>query len=105
MRRQLRLARQAAGSRNAAGFVSGATNALREACAPHAAANPEALVCADILQELPGTDQEGPAGETVRQLFAAADALRFGGTSRDNAELLALEPELERVAEHLKARL
>lgn len=105
LRRQLRLARRAAAAQDATGFVTGATNALREACAPHGAANPEALVCADVLQELPAAEQQGRAGETVRHLFTAADALRFGGPVRDGSHLLTLKPELERLLEQLKLRL
>ncbi len=105
LRRQLGLARRAAAAQDATGFVTGAINALREACAPHGAANPEALVCADVLQELPVAEQQGRAGETVRHLFTAADALRFGGPVRDGSHLLALRPELERVLEQLKLRL
>jgi hypothetical protein len=105
LRRELRLARRAAVAQDAPGFVNRAASALREACAPHAAANPEALVCADVLQELQPPDPSGRSGEVVRRVFAAADAVRFGGPVRDGQELLALEPELERVLEQLKARL
>ncbi len=85
--------------------MTGAINALREACAPHGAANPEALVCADVLRELPATERESRGGDIVRRLFTADDAIRFGGPVRDGSELLALRPELERVLEELKARL
>jgi hypothetical protein len=105
LKRELRLARRAAAAQDAPGFVNRAANALREACAPHAAANPEALVCADVLQELQPPDQSGRYAEVVRRVFAAADAIRFGGPVRNGADLLALEPELERVLEQLKARL
>jgi hypothetical protein len=105
MRRQLRLARRAAAARDAAGFARGAADALREACAPHGAANPGALVCADVLQELPAPEQQGPAGDTVRRLFAAADASRFGGPPEDGSRLLSLQPELEQLLEQLKTRL
>jgi hypothetical protein len=105
LRRQLRLARRAAAAQDAAGFARGAAEALREACAPHGAANPSALVCADVLQELPATEQQGRAADMVRRLFAAADALRFGGPDGDGAGLLSLQPELEQLLEQLKARL
>jgi hypothetical protein len=105
MRRQLRLARRAAGARDAAGFARGAAEALREACAPRDAANPAALVCADVLQELPVAEQQGRPGEVVRRLFAASDALRFGGSAGDGSGLLALQPELEQLLEQLEARL
>jgi hypothetical protein len=105
LRRQLRLARQAASARDAGGFVLRGTNALREACAPHSAANPGALICADVLQELPESEQHGRPGEAVRTLFKAADALRFGGSVNDSSALLALQPDLEQVLEELKERL
>ena len=105
LRRQLRLARRASAARDADGFVTGAINALREACAPHGAANPEALVCADVLEEIPAPQRQGRTGEIVRRLFGAADAQRFGGTTRDGADLLALQPDLERLLDQLRARL
>ena len=105
LRHQLRLARRACAARDAVGFVTGAINALREACAPHGAANPEALVCADVLQELPPQERHGSPGELVRRLFAAADGLRFGGAARDGSDLLALQPDLERLLVQLKGRL
>ncbi|GEM_PF-248968 len=105
LRKQLAAARRAAAAQDARAFVTGAINALREACAPHGAANPEALVCADVLRELPATERESRGGDIVRRLFTADDAIRFGGPVRDGSELLALRPELERVLEELKARL
>jgi hypothetical protein len=105
IRRELRMARRAAAAHDAAAFARSAAGALREACAPHGAANPAALVCADVLQELPAADRQGGGADMVRRLFAAADALSFGGPAREGAELLALEPELERVLEQLKTRL
>jgi hypothetical protein len=105
LRRQLQLARRAAAERDAAGFVTGAANALREACAPHSAAHPNALVCADVLHELPEPKRNGPAAEAVRRLFSAADALRFGGPVREGSELLSLQPEIERLLAELRLRL
>jgi hypothetical protein len=105
LRKQLAVAQRAAAERDARGFVTGGINALREACAPHGAANPEALVCADVLRELPRTERENGGGQLVRRLFTADDAIRFGGPVKDGTELLALRPELERVLEELKARL
>ena len=105
LRRQLRLARRAAAARDAGGFVSAAVNALREASAPYAEAAPEALVCADVLQELPEEERAGQNEQMVRRFFAAADANRFGNAGVNGAELLALQPELERLLARLKARL
>lgn len=105
LRRQLRLARRAAADRDAPGFVRAAVNALREASAPHAAANPGALVCSDVLEALPAAERAGGGGQTVRQLFAAADQWRFVAPSPDGVALLALQPEFERLAGQLRARL
>lgn len=105
LRRQLRLARRAAAAQDAGGFVHAAVNALREACAPYAEATPQALVCADVLQELPAEEQAGQHGQMVRRFFAAADASRFGNAGIQGAELLTWQPELERLLARLKARL
>ncbi|MDB6122317.1 MAG: hypothetical protein JWQ71_1310 [Pedosphaera sp.] len=105
LHRQLQRARRAAVAQDVAGFVSGAINALREACAPHGAANPEALVCADVLEVLPVSEREGQSGVVVRRLFNAADAMRFGGPIKDGPDLIALKPELERLLNQLKAKL
>ena len=105
LRRQLRLARHAAASRDAPGFVTAAVNAMREACAPQAAANPAALVCADILAALPAGEREGKGGETVRALFVAADEWRFVDPPRDGLALLSLQREVERLAANLRRRL
>ena len=105
LRRQLRLARRAAAARNAAGFIGSAANAFREACAPHSAANPEALVCADILRELPESDQQGRNGEIVRQLFSAEDSLRFGEPNGEGPSLLGMQGELESLLKQMRTRL
>ncbi len=105
LRRQLKLARRAAAARDAVGFARGAASAFREACAPYGAANPSALVCADILQALPTPELQGRGAESVRRLFAAADAMNFGGPTREGSELLSLQPELERLLQELKERL
>ena len=50
-------------------------------------------------------DGNGRAGEVVRQFFTVTDAARFATAGGDAAELLALEPELERVLQQLEERL
>jgi len=105
LRRQIRLARHAAAAGDAAGFAARASNALREACAPHSAANPDALVCADVLRELPEPQPDTRNREIVSRVFAAADSLRFGGPDRNGQELLALQPELEGLLAQMKERL
>ncbi|HEX3797625.1 MAG TPA: hypothetical protein VH413_02895 [Verrucomicrobiae bacterium] len=103
--RELRRARRAASAHDAAGFVTAGTDALREACAPHIAANPGALVCADVLQEMPAVPRGVQSTEMIRRFFAAADALRFGGPAKESSELLALQPDLEQLLEELRGRL
>lgn len=105
MRRQLRLARQAAASRDAGGFVNAAVNALREASAPRAAAHPGALVCADVLEALPPPERHSKEGQLVSTLFTAADAQRFEDQAPDGPALLALQPEVEGLLEKWRARL
>ena len=105
LRRQLHAARRAAAAQDAKGFVAGAVSALREACAPHVAANPDALVCADVLQNLPPAEQQGQNGEVVRRLFAAADAARFGGPVKDGSDLLALRSKWEQLLGQMRAKL
>ena len=93
LRRQLRAARRAAAARDRRfrpEHGRGPARGLRAAWR----ANPAALVCADVLAELPQAEQQGHAGEMVSRLFAAADALSFGGPVREGPqELLSLEPE------------
>ena len=105
MARQLHLARRAASAQDAKSFVNAAVGALRGACAPHDAANPEALVCRDVLEELPAVARAGREGEVVRKLFAAADAARFAGSVPDRATLFAVQPDLERLLAQLRTRL
>lgn len=105
LRRQLRLARKAAAAGDSSRFVVAAVDALREVCAPRLAATPQALVCADVLAELPPQARCGPDGQMVRRLFAAADAQRFGGLGANGAELLQTRPQLERLLRQLKAKL
>ena len=103
LRRQLRLARRAAAAGDASGFAASAANALREASAPHTAANPDALVCADVLRELPSS--ASAQSEIVRRVFAAADAIRFGGSNRNGENIMAVQPDLERLLAQMKERL
>jgi hypothetical protein len=105
VRRHLKLARMAVEAGDAKAFVTAAVGALREACAPHGAATPEALVCGDVLAELPAAARQGRDGDVVRGLFAAADAARFGGPLPDAPELLALCGDWERALDQLRTRL
>ena len=105
VRHQLRRARRAAAGQDVAGFVAAAVDALREACAPHSAANPQALVCADVLAELPATQRAGTGAEMVTMLFEAADASHFMNQTPNRAALLTLSPRLEQLLGELGKRL
>jgi len=89
---------------DAAAFVQHAAEAMRIAVAPRDAANPQALVCADVLAQLDGADQNGRAGETVRKIFAAADA-QFAAAPQTGGDFLALNSEVEALLQKLEAKL
>ena len=78
---------------------------MRVACAPHYPAEPRALVGADILPLLPEPDRSGRPGEVVRRFFGVTDATRFATAPPNPADLLPLQPDLERVLQQLEARL
>ena len=78
---------------------------MRAACAPHYPAEPRALVGADVLSLLEPAQRQARPGAVVRRIFAVADAARFDTYPADTRELLALQPELERVLEELEAKI
>ena len=100
LRRERREMRKAGAGGNSEEFLAHAVAALRAGCAPHYPAQPEALVCADVLAQLGPTDET----ETVRRIFATADA-RFAATSREAVSVLELNASLERLLQTLEARL
>jgi hypothetical protein len=53
---------------------------------------------------LGGAGQNGRAGETVRKVFAAADA-QFAATPQTRADLLELNSDVEAVLLELEAKL
>jgi hypothetical protein len=85
-------------------FVEHAANAMKISCAPHLPAHPQALVCADVLAQLDGAEQTGRAGETVRKIFASADA-QFATTAQIQTGCLALRSDVAAVLEKLEAKL
>jgi hypothetical protein len=105
LRRQRRILRRAARAADAPRFAAAAVSALRVACAPHYPAEPRALVGADVLPLLPEPDRSGRPGEVVRRFFAVADATHFSTTSPNPADLLPLQPDLERILQRLEERL
>ena len=105
LRRELRLLEQAAAAGDDAGFIRCAIKALQIASAPHYPATPRALVCGDVLQILTAPEREGKSGETVRRLFAAADAAAFASTAATDTGLLAENSALKKILAKLEARL
>jgi hypothetical protein len=105
LRRERRTLERATRARDSSGFASVAVNAMKLAVAPHYPAEPRALVGADVIGMLPEEERTGQAGQTVRRLFAHADASRFAAVGADTSELLDLQPEIEGVLNQLEARL
>jgi len=105
LRRQRRVLQRAARAADAPRFAAAAVSAMRVACAPHYPAEPRALVGADVLPLLSEPDRSGRPGEVVRRFFAVTDATRFGTAPPNAADLLPLQPDLERVLQQLEERL
>ena len=102
LRREQRRLQKALADGDDEGFLQHAVAALRVACAPHYPAQPQALVCGDVLAQADeATDRER---ETVRQLFAAADA-EFAATPQSRADLLRLNSDLQTLLQKLEAKL
>ncbi len=70
------------------GFTTAAVRAMQALCAPQAAANPDSLVCRDILDLLPEARRAGTEGELVRSFFAVTDGHRFNNGASNGQALL-----------------
>ncbi len=105
LRREWRALQKAGRAGEAPRFAAAAVSAMRVACAPHFPAEPRALVGADVLSVLPELERTGRSGQAVRRCFDITDSSRFATASADAAQLLPLQPDLERVLEQLEARL
>ena len=89
---------------DAENFSRHAVAALRIVVAPHFPAQPQALVCGDVLSQLDEPARNGREGETVRKTFAAVDA-QFANTPQVRADWLALQPDLMIVLHALEEKL
>ena len=105
LRRTRRRLRAAVRKGDAAELVMSGLRAMRLAAAPHFPADPRALVASDVLALLTEPERMGKPGETVRQLFDAADAARFGTHPPNERDLLASHEEIESMLNRLEARL
>jgi hypothetical protein len=104
LRREKLKLQTAVAAGDADAFVRHAADALCIAVAPNYPANPQALVCADVLAQLAGAERNSLADETVRRIFTAADA-QFAITPETQADLLALQAEVETVLLKLEEKL
>ena len=100
-RRQLQAAIEANDPR---AFLQFAARAMAIAAAPHFPAEPAALVGADVLAQLSATGAPAAQADTVRQVFAAADAA-FAAAPPAPPDWLALRPGVEQVLQTLEAQL
>jgi hypothetical protein len=98
-------ARAAAAAGDAPGFATAIVRAMRSLCAPMAAANPDSLVCADILELLPAERRAGPDGDLVRSFFAATNALLFSNGSVNAESLLSHRAKTEALLETMHGQL
>ena len=104
LRRERRQLHKAVAAGDSDDFLRHSVAALRVACAPHYPAHPQALVCADVLEWLGASNGSRQQAETVRRIFAAADA-QFAAAPPSRGDLLDLDSELETLLQELEARL
>jgi hypothetical protein len=104
LRREQAALRKAVAAGDAGDFTRHAAAALRIAVAPHFPADAQAMVGGDVLSQLDETGRAGHEGETVREIFAAADA-QFATLPQVQADLLALAPAVESLLKKLEAKL
>jgi hypothetical protein len=104
LRREKRKLQKALESGDAKAFVQHAADAMKIAVAPHYPANPQALVCADVLDQLDETGRNGRAGEIARIVFTAADT-QFAAAPQTCDDLLGLDSEVEVLLQKLEAKL
>lgn len=102
---QLRALRNAAARQDAPAFVAAAIAAMRAACAPESAANPNALVCEDVLNTLSSEERSSAVGTLIRNVFAAADDGRFAQQPTTVAATLSLWPAMEQTLSNLQRKL
>ena len=104
LRRERLQLQKALAARDAPAFVRHAARAMGIAVAPHFPANPQALVGGDVLAQLDESARNGHAGETVKKVFAAADA-QFAVTPQTPADLPAMRVGVEAVLQNLEDKL
>ena len=103
--RARRALRRAVEAGDTAFFVESGVAAMRVISAPHYPAEPQALVCSDVLRLLGQDEAGGESAGVARRIFAAADAARFDTQTPALEGLMDLAPGLDRLLEQLEARL
>lgn len=104
LRREKRQLQKAVAAGDSAAFVHHASRAMNIAVAPHLPADPQALVGGDVLAQLDDAERTGPPGETVKRVFAAADA-QFAGAPQTAPDLPALQTGVDAVLQRLEEKL
>ena len=104
LRREKTALQQAVAAGDAGEFVRHAAAAMRIAVAPHFPADAQALVGGDVLSQLDDAGRNGTSGETVRKIFAAADA-QFAATIPARADLLGLQSDVAVTLQKLEEKL
>ncbi len=104
LRREWPKLRRAIAAADTPAFVQHAVTAMKIAVAPQYPANPQALVCADVLAQLAGAEPGDSTAEAVRKLFAAADA-QFSKSAPAPAGLLELQADLTAALLKLEEKL
>jgi len=103
LRRERRKLEKAFAAHDAENFTRHAAAALCVAAAPHYPAQPQALVCGDVLAQLPAASNAEI--ETVRDIFAATD-LRFAAKPLSlRGDWMDVYQDLQSVLQKLEARL
>jgi hypothetical protein len=101
VRCHLKTMNQAAHGRQTGLFVQASINALREACAPSCVADPQALVCQDVLMQLPKTMQKGAEAAVVTKIFEVYDRQQYYAKPKFDEALLDMASEVEKIIYHL----
>ena len=104
LRREKQRLQHAIAANDIAAFVHHAARAMSIAVAPHFPADPRALVGSDVLAQLDDRTEPSAAAETVKHVFAAADA-QFAGTKVELPDLAALRLGVDAVLQQLEAKL
>ncbi|HEX4349125.1 MAG TPA: hypothetical protein VH251_01995 [Verrucomicrobiae bacterium] len=104
LRREKQQLQKAVAAGDGAAFVRHAARAMNIAVAPHFPADPQALVGGDVLAQLDDAERTGLPGDTVKKVFAAADA-QFAGTPQISPDLPALRSGVDTVLQRLEEKL